>query len=407
VATVTGVVVFGPVAARPAASVLGAPVAALRGITGTLASQNIRRSPRRTAASASALMVGVAVVALFTVIGASLKASAAQGIDQSLRADLIVNTGGYGGAPSGGGLSPQLAASIARLPGVRLATSLSSGNVLLDEISQQVTAANPAALGQVVNLGITAGTLNPDDTVTLAVAKSAAKANHWRIGSTVAVTYPDGVSGRLRVSAIYTNTDIAGDYLITQQTWAAHSRQVLDDQILVKLRPGASISATRAAVTALAAAYGKPQIQDRPQYVTSVTKGVNTILGLIYVMLVLAIIIALMGITNTLSLAISERTRELGLLRAVGQTRSQARSLIRWESVLTAVFGTAGGVILGTFLGWAVVKASATTALAAFSVPPAQLLILLAAGAAAGVLAGLRPGRRAARLDVMQALAAQ
>ena len=390
-----------------AASVLGAPVAALRGITGGLARQNTRRNPRRTAATASALMVGVAVVALFTVIGASLKASAAQGIDESLRADLIVNTGGYGGAPSGGGLSPQLAASIARLPGVRLATGLSSGNVLLDEISQQVTAANPAALGQVVNLGITAGTLHPAGTVTLAVAKSAAKANHWRIGSTVAVTYPDGVSGRLRVSAIYTNTDIAGDYLITQQTWAAHSRQVLDDQILVKLRPGASISATRAAVTALAAAYGKPQIQDRPQYVTSVTKGVNTILGLIYVMLVLAIIIALMGITNTLSLAISERTRELGLLRAVGQTRSQARSLIRWESVLTAVFGTAGGVILGTFLGWAVVKASATTALAAFSVPPAQLLILLAAGAAAGVLAGLRPGRRAARLDVMQALAAQ
>src|SRR6516225_3367414 len=407
VATVTGVVVFGPVAARPAASVLGAPVAALRGITGTLASQNIRRNPRRTAASASALMVGVAVVALFTVIGASLKASAAQGIDQSLRADLIVNSGGYGGAPSGGGLSPQLAASIARLPGVRLATGLSSANVILDEISQQVTAANPAALGQVVNLGITAGTLHPAGTVTLAVAKSAAKANHWRIGSTVAVTYPDGVSGRLRVSAIYTNTDIAGDYLITQQTWAVHSRQVIDDQILVKLRPGASISATRAAVTALAAAYGKPQIQDRPQYVTSVTKGVNTFLGLIYVMLVLAILIALMGITNTLSLAISERTRELGLLRAVGQTRSQARSLIRWESVLIAVFGTAGGVLLGTFLGWAVVKASATTALAAFSVPPAQLLILLAAGAAAGVLAGLRPARRAARLDVMQALAAQ
>jgi len=158
---------------------------------------------------------------------------------------------------------------------------------------------------------------------------------------------------------------------------------------------------------ALAAAYGKPQIQDRAQYVASLTKGVNTILGLIYVMLVLAIIIALMGITNTLSLAIGERTRELGLLRAVGQTRSQARSLVRWESVLTALFGTLGGVILGTFLGWAVVKASASTALAAFSAPPTQLLIVLATGAAAGVLAGLRPARRAARLDMMQALAAQ
>jgi putative ABC transport system permease protein len=407
VCTAIGVVVFGPVAARPATSVLGAPIAALRGITGSLARQNTRRNPRRTAASASALMVGVAVVALFTVIGSSLKASAAQGIDQSLRADLIVNGGGYGGAPSGGGLSPQLAADITRLPGVPLATGLSSGNVLLDGISQQVTAADPAALGQVVDLGITAGTVNPDDTATIAVAKSAARTNHWRIGSTVSVTYPDGTSGRLRVGAIYTHTQIAGDYLITQQSWAAHSRQVLDDQILVKLRPGTSISAATKAVTALAAAYGRPQIQDRAQYVGSVTKGVNTILGLIYVMLVLAIMIALMGITNTLSLAIYERTGELGLLRAVGQTRSQARSLIRWESVLIALFGTLGGVLLGTFLGWAVVRASAGTALAAFSAPPIQLLILLAAGAAAGVLAGLRPARRVARLDMMRALAAE
>jgi putative ABC transport system permease protein len=405
--TVIGVIIFGPVAARPAGTVLGAPVAALRGITGSLARHNTKRNPRRTAASASPLMVGVAVVALFTVIGASLKASAAQGISQSLRADLIVNTGGYGGAPGGGGLSPHLAADIARLPDVGLSTGLSSGNVVLDGISQQVTAADPAALRQVINLGITAGTLNPADPATIAVSKSAARTSHWRIGSAVTVTYPDGASGRLRVSAIYTHTQMAGNYLITQETWAAHSRQVIDDQILIKLRPGASISAATKAVAALAAAYGKPQIQDRAQYTTSVTSGVNTILGLIYVLLVLAIIIALMGITNTLSLAIRERTRELGLLRAVGQTRSQTRSVIRWESMLTALFGTTGGALLGTFLGWAVVQASANTTLTAFSAPPAQLLIILAAGAAAGVLAGLRPARRAARLDVMQALTAQ
>src|SRR6266536_2343786 len=122
-------------------------------------------------------------------------------------------------------------------------------------------------------------------------------------------------------------------------------------------------------------------------------------------MLVLAIIIALMGITNTLSLSIHERTRELGLLRSIGQTRGQTRSLIRWESVLIALFGTVGGVILGTFLGWAFVKASATATLAVFSAPITQLLIFLIAGAAAGVVAGLRPARRAARLEVIQALA--
>jgi putative ABC transport system permease protein len=124
-------------------------------------------------------------------------------------------------------------------------------------------------------------------------------------------------------------------------------------------------------------------------------------------MLVLAIVIALMGIGNTLSLSVYERTRELGLLRAVGQTRGQARAMVRWESVLVAIFGTVGGVGLGTLLGWALVKASSTSALTTFSAPPTQLVMFLVAGAVAGTLAGLRPARRAARLPVLAALRAE
>jgi putative ABC transport system permease protein len=405
VVTVAGVVVSGPVAARRAAAVLGSPLTALRGITGNLARQNAMRNPRRTAASASALMVGVAVVALFTVIGASLKSSATQGISQSLRADLVVNTGSYGGRPGGGGFSPQLAASIGRLPDVRLATGLSSGSALLDGVSQQVTIADPAAISQVIDLGISPGALNRAGPGTFAASNTAASSHHWRLGQTIQVTYPDGASRQLRLSAIYKHSGIAGDFLITPASWASHTTQVVDSEILVKLRPGSDIAAARKAIAALAAPFGKPRIQDRAQYRSSATQGVYTVLGLVYVMLVLAILIALMGITNTLSLSIHERTRELGLLRAVGQTRPQTRSMIRWESVIIALFGTAGGVILGTFLGWAVVKASATPALAVFSAPLTQLLIFLIAGAAAGVAAGLRPARRAARLEVMQALA--
>jgi putative ABC transport system permease protein len=402
---VAGVVVFGPVAARPAVAVLGSPLTALRGITGNLARQNAMRNPRRTAASASALMVGVAVVSLFTVIGASLKSSAARGVDQSLRADLVVDNGSYGGASGGGGLSPQLATSIARLPAVWLATGLGSGSVLLDGVSRQATIGDPGAIGHVINLGVTAGSLAPATTGTLAVSRTAAGSRHWRVGTTVAVTYPDGASGQLRVGAIYNNAGIAGDYLLTPAGWAPHAGQVVDSQILIKLRASSDTAAARKAITALTAPFGHPRIQDRSQYRNSATRGVNTILGLIYVMLVLAIIIALMGITNTVSLSIHERTRELGLLRSVGQTRAQTRSLIRWESVLIALFGTVGGVILGTFLGWAFVKASATATLAVFSVPITQLLIFLIVGAVAGVVAGLRPARRAARIEVIQALA--
>ncbi|HEY5987988.1 MAG TPA: FtsX-like permease family protein [Streptosporangiaceae bacterium] len=406
VGVVTGVVAFGPVASRPVAAVLGAPLARLRGVTGTLARQNAMRNPRRTAASATALMVGVAVVAVFTVIGASLKASAARGVDESLRADLVVSTGGYGGGPGGGGLSPELATSIARLPSVAVASGLGRGQAMLDGVDQQVTVANPAALDQVLSLGITAGALSPA-AGTVAVSESAASDYHWRVGSVVPITYPDGTSGRLRVSAIYSQTQIAGDYVITQASWAAHARQVVDRQILVKLRPGASLTAAQQAVAGLAAPSGKPRVQDRDGYRSSLTQGVNTILGLIYVMLVLAIVIALMGITNTLSLAIHERTRELGLLRAIGQTQAQTRSVVRWESVLIALFGTVVGVVLGTFLGWAVVRASGSASLAVFSAPAPQLLAFLAVGAAAGVLAGLRPARRAARLEMMQALATE
>jgi putative ABC transport system permease protein len=403
--TVAGVTVSGPAAARPAAAALGAPLAALRGATGSLARHNAMRNPRRTAASASALLIGVAVVAVFTVIGASLKSSAGQSVSQSLRADLVVDNGSYGGSPGGGGFSPDLAASIARLPQVRLATGLGTGSTLLDGTSQQVTIADPAAIGQILRLGTTAGALDRASRGTLAVSATAAASHHWQAGSTVTVTYPDGATRQLRVAAIYTHTGIAGDYLITTQDWARHARQLIDSQILVRLRPGGSISAARSAITKLAAPFGKPRIQTSAQYQASATQGVNTILGLIYVMLALAVVIALMSITNTLSLSIHERTRELGLLRAVGQTRSQARALIRWESVLIAVFGTAGGVVLGTFLGWAVVKASATASLAVFSVPVTQLVIFLIAGAAAGVAAGLRPAHRAARLELVHALA--
>ena len=162
----------------------------------------------------------------------------------------------------------------------------------------------------------------------------------------------------------------------------------------------------RAAVATAVTRYGQPRVQDEAQYRASATSGVNTILGLVYVMLALAIVIALMGVANTLGLSIYERTHELGLLRAVGQQRRQTRSMIRWESMIISVFGTVGGVALGTFLGWAVVKSASSSALGVFAAPPGQLVIFLIAGALAGVLAGLRPARRAARLDVLTAIAA-
>jgi putative ABC transport system permease protein len=405
VGTLAGFVVLGPVAVRPAAAVLGAPIAALRGVGGRLARDNALRNPRRTAATASALMVGVAVAALFTVIGASLKASATHGVERTLTAGLVVYQPGYGGSAGLAGFSPALATGLGRLPSVEVAAGVSRGSVLLDGQARTIAAADPGRIGTVLDLGVTAGSLGALDAGSFAVSAAAAADQRWRVGSAVPVVYPDGARGVLRVAAVFDHPDITGDYLLSASGWAPHAGQPLDSMVLIKLKPGASIGPARAAVTAATATAGQPRVQDRAQYLASTTSGVNTILGLVYVMLALAILIALMGVANTLSLSIHERTRELGLLRALGQTRAQARGMVRWESVIIAVFGTLGGVILGTFLGWAVVRSSGSASLAVFAAPPLQLVLFLVLGALTGILAGLRPARRAARLNMITAIA--
>jgi putative ABC transport system permease protein len=241
----------------------------------------------------------------------------------------------------------------------------------------------------------------------LAVSEQVADDRGWQIGTVVPVAFADGARSDFTVGAIYAERRVLGDYVMDRAAWEPHAVQRIDWLVLVTLRDGVSLADGRAAVERVAGAYGSPAVQDRAEYAESLGQGVDIMLGVVYVLLALAIIIALMGIANTLSLSVYERTRELGLLRAVGQTRGQMRSMVRWESVIIAVFGTVGGLGLGVFLGWALVRASSPDGLAPFTVPGGQLGIVLAAGAAAGVLAGLRPARRAARLDVLRAVAAE
>ncbi|HEY3087481.1 MAG TPA: FtsX-like permease family protein [Jatrophihabitantaceae bacterium] len=409
VLALVGMVVLGPVVARPAAVTLGAPIARMRGITGTLARENAMRNPRRTAATASALLIGVAVVAMFTVVAASLKASAAHGVDRALTADIVVDTPGFGGGVSSqrGRLDPTIGARLSTVDGVQAATGLSGGDALIDGKAHAVTVADPARVGDVLDLGVTSGALSAMTSASLAVSADAAKSNHWHVGSTAPITYPDGAHGTVTVAAIYSHPDITGDYLLTAAGWAPHTDQAVVSKVLVKLRPGTDVAAAKDDIAAATSGYGAPRVQDRSEYRASATAGVSTFLGLIYVMLALAIVIALMGISNTLSLSIHERTRELGLLRAVGQTRGQARAMVRWESVLVAVFGTVGGIGLGALLGWSLVKAAGSTTLSVFTAPPAQLAAFVVVGAVAGTLAGIRPARRAARLSVLRAISAE
>jgi putative ABC transport system permease protein len=405
VLTVIGAVVLGPVVAHPAAAALGSPVARLRGMTGDLARQNAMRNPRRTAGTASALMVGVAVVTLFTVFAASLQASIDRTIDRSFGGDLVVTTGPFGG----GGISPELATEVGDLPEVERAVGVGMGAVQVDGDTKQVSIVDPAQLEHVLDLGVSGGSLDEVGDGEVAVADSTAEANDWALGDTVPVTFADGQVEDLTIAATYETQGPVAGYLVPRAVWAPHAVQDIDALVLVDAADGTSLADAKAAVTDVADRFGGPDVEDREQFAATMTSGVDLMLGVIYALLALAIVIALMGIANTLSLAIHERTRELGLLRAVGQTRRQVRSMVRWESVVIATFGAVGGIALGVFLGWAMVQAvgAASDGLGVFALPGGRLAVVLVVGAVAGVLAGLRPARRAARLDVLRAIATE
>jgi putative ABC transport system permease protein len=405
VLTVVATVVLGPVVARPAASLIGIPVARLRGMTGGLARQNAIRNPRRTAGTASALMVGVAVVSLFTVFAASLEASIDRTIDRTFGGDLVVTTGAFGG----GGISPELATEVADLPEVDRAVGIGMGAVQIDGDTKQVQVADLPELSQVLDLGVTGGALDEVGEGELAVSDDTAEGNGWRLGDAVPVTYSDGQVEDLTIGATYETNQLAGGYLVPRSVWTPHAVQDIDALVVVEAADGTSLASAKAAVTDVAERFGGPDVEDREEFSATMTTGVDLMLTIVYALLTLAIVIALMGIANTLSLAIHERTRELGLLRAVGQTRGQVRSMVRWESVVIAVFGSIGGIALGVFLGWAMVQAvgAASGGLSVFALPVDRLAIVVVVGAIAGVLAGLRPGRRAARLDVLRAIATE
>ncbi|WP_326843811.1 ABC transporter permease [Streptomyces sp. NBC_01558] len=400
-------VVLGPVASATAVRVLGAPVARLRGVTGGLARRNALRSPRRTAATAGALMIGVAVVSLFTVFGASLKATMDQTVSRSFAGDIAVSAPSFGAG--GSGLSPRLAPAVARVPVVKDAVGLGKGVAEVNGSGQALTVTDPVTLGRVFDLGHVQGSLSALGADGIAITRKEADRQHLVTGDTARLTFTDGRSQDFTVRAVYGQSELAGEYVITRAAWAPHRTQDSDRLVAVSLKDGVSTAQGRAAVRQVAERYGNPEVQTRDAYAQSSAGGIDMMLTLVYALLALAVLIALLGIANTLTLAMHERTREIGLLRALGQTRAQLRAMVRWESVLVAGFGTAGGIALGAFLGWVLVEASegASDTAFAFAVPPLRLVVVALVGLGAGALAGLRPARRAARLDVLRAIATE
>jgi putative ABC transport system permease protein len=402
VALMVGMVVLGPIAARATARIVGAPATIGQGVVGVLARNNATRDPKRMASTSSALMVGVAVVTLFTVFGASIKASIDESVSQSFGGDLVISTPSF----SSGGLSTDLAHELDGLPEVGTATGIGTGAVRLAGTDAELVLAEPAHLDEAIDVDVVSGSLRDLEPGELAVYADTARDRGWDLDAAVPVEFADGAREMLRVGALYRSGELLGEYVVDRATFASHATTLSDDAVFVTLADGVDVQSGRLAIEPVADRYGATQVQDKDEFVGGISAEIDQFLSIVYVLLAVSVVIALMGIANTLSLSIHERTRELGLLRAVGQTRRQLRAMVRGEAMIISVFGTVGGIALGLFLAWGLVRATAATeGLGTFSAPLVPLVVVVGVGAIAGVVAAVRPARRAARLDVLDAIA--
>ena len=240
----------------------------------------------------------------------------------------------------------------------------------------------------------------------IAVDHDYAVEHGWVLGSAVPVTFAQGTT-TLTVEAIYGDGTWTGPVFIDHAVLDTLGIDPLDAKIYVRDAESTDAATARTILDEAAATYPNVEVMDHADFKKAKAGDIDTLLNLIYALLALAIVIALIGITNTLALSIFERTRELGLLRAIGMTRGQLRATVRWESMIIALFGTAMGLSIGLFFGWSIVHALADQGFKAFVVPIGSLLVVAAIAAVAGVAAAVLPARRAARLDVLGAIASQ
>ncbi len=394
-------IVLVPVLARPLSRGLGVPLPRLRGMPGTLARENASRNPRRTASAASALMIGVALVAFMTVFAASAKSSVATSVDKAMKADWIVETQ-FGM----GGMSPDVTKRIDALPETGAVTALRYLNTTVDGSVKNTSAVDPTTADATIDFDLRSGSVRDLGPGTVAVQADEAKARHVQVGDTVTMTFAETGAQELRVVAVYGTKDPMGPYTLGTETFDANVTDHVDNHALVDTAEGVSMAEARTAIERVLEDSPNASLLTRDEFKGSIANQIGKVLNLVYVLLAMALVIALFGIANTLALSVFERTREFGLLRAVGMARAQVRATVRWESVLIALLGTALGTALGLGISWALIRAASGTELAQLSVPVTELAAIIAVAAGAAVVAAALPARRAARLDVLRAIQA-
>lgn len=408
-ALVCGTLVLAPLLAKPVVTVLAWPSVVLARPLGALARGNVVRQPRRTAATAGALTIGMVLVSASAVLAASAQASLRDVVTSDLKADLIVS--GYPSVPDGTVGAIDALPEVGATYPVRSALTTFAGLDGADWIAEE-----PAGLrASAVELHLVDGTLDATARGELLVLEAKAKAAGWEVGDTVTLgagldpaaggegTVTLRVGGIASSAAFGTLTFVPDGILATAGAAGTHETDV----IFVDAAPGVGVAATKAAVASAVSAYGALSVEDAEEFASSLAEQIDQMLAVVYAMLGLSILIAVLGIVNTLALSVVERRREISLLRAVGLGRLQLSSVIGIEAVLTAVFGTALGIAVGIGVASTLPTVMKDLGLGSLVVPWGSLGVLVLLAAVVGVGAAVWPAIRASRVPVLEGLASE
>ncbi len=395
------------------ARILVEPVGRIFGTTSGLAVRNATRNPRRTASTALALSLGSAVACFALILNSSLSTSLRTAVGGGLRGDLVVRSGAFGV----GGLPTSLADSIAALPSVEAASGLRYGFATVEGPKRKarkasavsrsggrpIASLDPVAADRLLDFGNERGRFGDLGNGTIAISERELDDRGWNFGDTLTLTFPGRRAAAFRIVSIY-RQGIAFDFAIAHADYEKLVPDQFDFVVYVAARPGTDVDSLRADILKITAPYPTAKVEDPKQYVARITDSLDQLLSLILGLLVLVVTIAVLGIAITLSLSVVERMREIGLLRTLGMSRVQVRSMLRTEAVVISLLAVSIGVVLGIGSAWALLQALRDEGLTSFAVPFAGVAGLALLAAVTGLIASIVPGRRAARLPMLAAL---
>jgi putative ABC transport system permease protein len=401
-----GLVVLGPLFARRMSGIVGRPLPTVLGVTGTLARGNAMRNPRRTSATAAALVVGLGLVSLVAIFADSVKTSVRNSLANSVRADYII------AAPQFAGFSPDAARSVGAVPGIKGIVALRFGDARVGDHSETITGADARSIDTVFDLKYTAGGSDGLSEGGVMLSQQTADFYQLKVGDRATISFPRLGPQDVPVVGVYENRRVTGafpvDVVIAQDLFEQGFGGTQQDTLVyVKAEPGQVKAVGAGLKRVLAGPFPNVSVDTVAQYRAERERTIDQFLNVFFALLFLSEVIAVLGIVNTLMLSVYERTRELGLLRVVGMSRRQMRRMVRWESVVIALLGGVIGIVLGVFWGWAFARALRDQGLTVFRIPVVEIALFVVGSVLAGVLAAVLPAWRASRLDVLEAIATE